>query len=115
MLYLQDDNALSEPNFQDTVLKMCFVPTIANPDIYRRQNTKGNGFKHYEFILFYIDDALIVSHNPTTVHLESTQSRYEVNLASIGTPTRYLGADVRKVTRPGGDPSGREKWAFSAS
>jgi hypothetical protein len=91
---------------------MGFVPTVADPDVYRRPNMKDNGFKYYEYLLVYVDDVLIISHNPT-VHLEQIQSHYVLNPSSIGPPSRYLGADVRKVTRPG-DPTGREYWAFSA-
>ena len=61
----------------------------------------------------YVDDVLIISHAPNT-HLETLQAKYELNPSSIGPPTRYLGADVKQVTRPG-DPTGREYWAFSAT
>ena len=110
---LKSSGAAWREMFNSTVLEMGFVPTIADPDVYRRANAKEDGFKYYEYMLVYVDDVLIVSHNPT-VHLESIQARYELNPASIGPPTRYLGADVRKVTRPG-DPTGREYWAFSAN
>jgi hypothetical protein len=110
---LKSSGAAWREMFNTTVLEMGFVPTIADPDVYRRSNAKENGFKYYEYMLVYVDDVLIVSHNPT-VHLESIQARYELNPTSIGPPTRYLGADVRKVTRPG-DPTGREYWAFSAN
>jgi hypothetical protein len=38
---------------------------------------------------------------------------YELNPNSIGPPTRYLGADVDRVTCPR-DPSANEYWSFSA-
>ena len=61
----------------------------------------------------YVNDALIVSHTPM-IHLKRIQAIYELNPSSVGPPDRYLGADVKKVTRPG-DPTGREYWAFSAN
>jgi hypothetical protein len=99
--------------FITSILEMGFVPTIADPDVYRRPNAKENGFKYYEYILVYVDDVLIVSHSPNT-HLERIRTSYELNPSSVGSPTRYLGADVRKLTRPG-DPSGKEYWPFSAT
>ncbi len=99
--------------FNATVLEMGFVPTIADPDVYRKPSVKENGFKYYEYILVYVDDVLIISHN-TAIHLEAIQAQYEFNPASIGPPSRYLGADVRKVTRPG-DPTGRKYWSLSAN
>ena len=109
---LKSSGAAWREMFNGTVLEMGFVPTVADPDVYRRPNMKDNGFKYYEYLLVYVDDVLIISHNPT-VHLEQIQSHYVLNPSSIGPPSRYLGADVRKVTRPG-DPTGREYWAFSA-
>jgi hypothetical protein len=95
---------------------MGFVPpTFADPDVYRRPSAKPDGFKYYEYILVYVDNVLIVSHLPNT-HLECIQANYyELNPTSIGPqPRYYLGADVRKMTRPG-DPSGKEYWSFSVT
>ena len=109
---LKSSGAAWREMFNGTILEMGFVPTVADPDVYRRANIKDDGFKYYEYLLVYVDDVLIISHNPMK-HLEAIQSHYELNPASIGPPNRYLGADVRKVTRPG-DPTGREYWSFSA-
>lgn len=58
----------------------------------------------------YVEDVLIVLHVPEE-HLKSLQANYELNPATIGPPTRYLGTDVEKVMKPG-DPTGREYWSF---
>ena len=42
---------------------MGFVGTVADPDVYRRANAKPDGFKYYEYILVYVDDVLIISHD----------------------------------------------------
>jgi hypothetical protein len=90
--------------FKATVLDMGFVPSIADPDVYRKPFAKENGFKYYEYLLVYVDNVLLLSaHNPKT-HLEAIQAQYDLNPGCIGPPSHYLGADVRKVTRPG-DPS----------
>lgn len=109
---LKSSGASWRAMFNSTITEMGFMPTVADPDAYRRQNAKPDGFKYYEYILVYVDDVLIISHSPQ-VHLARIQSSYELNPSSIGPPTRYLGADVEKVTRPG-DPSGMEYWSFSA-
>ena len=80
--------------------------------MYRRAFSKPCGFKYYEYILVYVDDVLIISHAPED-HLKLIQATYKLNPASIGPPTRYLGADVEKLTRPG-NPTGHEYWSFSA-
>jgi hypothetical protein len=53
-----------------------------------------------------------MSHEPR-VHLQKLSSFYEFNVASIGPPTRYLGANVTRVSIPG-DDSGNEFWAISS-
>jgi hypothetical protein len=98
--------------FNNSIQDMGFKPSIADPDVYLRAFAKPNGFKYYEYILVYVDDVLIISHAPED-HLKVIQATYELNPASVGPPTRYLGADVEKVTRPG-DPTGQEYWSFSA-
>lgn len=99
--------------FNDSIQNMGFKPSIADPDIYLRAFAKPDGFKYYEYILVYVDDVLIISHAPEE-HLKVIEATYELNPASVGPPSRYLGADVEKVTRPG-DPTGQEYyWSFSA-
>ena len=109
---LKSSGASWRAMLNSTITEMGFDPTIADPDVYRRANAKDDGFKYYEYILVYVDDLLIISHSPNT-HLERIQATYELNPSSIGPPSRYLGADVERVTRPG-DPSGKEYWSFSA-
>jgi hypothetical protein len=98
--------------FNDSIQNMGFKPSIADPDVYLREFAKPDGFKYYEYILVYVDDVLIISHAPEE-HLKVIAATYELNPASVGPPSRYLGADVEKVTRPG-DPTGQEYWSFSA-
>ena len=91
---------------------MAIDATVADPDVYRRANAKPDGSRYYEYILVYVDDVLIISHD-TDSHLKRIQASYDLNPNSIGPPTRYLGADVKRATRAE-DPSGREYWSLSA-
>ncbi len=86
--------------FNTSILDMGFVPTVADPDVYRRENAKDDGFRYYEYILVYVDDVLIVSHAPNT-HLERIQAVYELNPSSVGPPTRYLGLTYARRLDPG--------------
>ena len=109
---LKSSGASWRAMFNSSLIDMGFQSTIADPDVYRRVNAKPCGFKYYEYLLVYVDDVLIVSHSPK-IHLEKIKESYELNPSSVGPPTRYLGADVERVTRPG-DNTGREYWSFSA-
>jgi hypothetical protein len=97
---------------QTIVEELQFQPTIADPDVYRRCNRKPNGEEYWELLLVYVDDILIVSHEPKH-HLQKLGTFYEFNLSSIGPPTRYLGANVTRVTIPG-ESTGYEYWALSS-
>ena len=109
---LKSSGAAWRSMFNSSILDMGFESTIADPDVYRRANAKPDGMRYYEYILVYVDDVLIISHN-TEVHLKQIQANYDLNPSSIGPPSRYLGADVKRAMRPG-DTSGREYWSFSA-
>jgi hypothetical protein len=88
---------------QQTIMEeLQFEPTIADPDVYRRYNRKPDGTAYWELLLVYVDDILIVSHEPQ-LHLQKLSSFYEFNVSSIGPPTRYLGANVSRVAIPGDD------------
>ena len=109
---LKSSGASWRAMFNDSIQNMGFKPSIADPDVYLREFAKPDGFKYYQYILVYVDDVLIISHAPEE-HLKVIAATYELNPASVGPPSRYLGADVEKVTRPG-DPTGQEYWSFSA-
>jgi hypothetical protein len=39
----------------------------ADPDVWMKPNTKPDGFKYWEYILVYVDDVLVISHEPQKV------------------------------------------------
>ena len=96
---------------RDMGFKMC----QADPDVWIRANTRpSDGFQYYEYVLVYIDDLLIVSHDPKTV-MQDLQRRYTIKPDSIKPPDEYLGSEIRHYTIPDTqDPSNRDRWAMSA-
>jgi hypothetical protein len=92
--------------------EMGFLPTQADPDVYRRRASKPDGFEYWELLLVYVDDILIISHEPK-VHLTKLNQFYEFNLASVGTPERYLGTNISRCTIPN-DATGAEYWSMSS-
>jgi hypothetical protein len=46
---LKSSDAAWREMFNGTVLEMGFVPTVADPDVYRRANVKDDEFKYYEY------------------------------------------------------------------
>jgi hypothetical protein len=66
--------------------------------VYRRRASKPDGFEYWELLL-NVDDILIILHEPK-VHLTKLNQFYEFNLASVGTPERYLGTNIDRCTIP---------------
>ena len=104
----RDHNAAT---LRDMGSKMC----QADPDVWLRANTRpSDGFQYYEYVLVYIDDLLIISHDPKTV-MQDLQRRYTIKPDSIKPPDEYLGSEIRRYTIPDTqDPSNRDRWAMSA-
>lgn len=90
-------------------LEMRFVPSRADPDVYIKAATKPDGFQYYEMILIYVDNILIVSHDPRP-HMDYLRSKYVMKDESVGSPETYLGAQTEKDQLP----DGMTCWHMSA-
>ena len=53
--------------FADTLIAMNFVPTQADPDVYRRKSRKPDGEEYYELLLVYVDNVMACSHDPQAI------------------------------------------------
>ena len=85
-----------------------WVNTIADPDVYRRESVRKNGNRYYELLLVYVDDILVVSHDPKST-MDRIGQMYDLK-DSVKRPQRYLGANIeRRQTR-----DGRVVWAMSS-
>ena len=60
-----------------------------------RPATKPNGFEYYEYMLVYVDDILVASHDPKPV-MEGIKLRFELKGDKYGEPTDFLGAQLKK-------------------
>lgn len=86
-----------------------FTPSLVDPDLYyRRQSRQGAG-DYYELLLVYVDDVLACSHDPSKI-MKSIGEKFEIKNDEYGTPTQYLGADVQKLQAD----DGRIVWALSS-
>ena len=47
-----------------------FVPTRADPDVYRRRNVRPDGTAYYEMFAVWVDDILILSHDTAPIIAE---------------------------------------------
>ena len=49
----------------NTLREAGYHSCYADPDVWMKKNTKPDGFKYWEYVLCYVDDVLVVSHEPT--------------------------------------------------
>jgi hypothetical protein len=79
-----------------------------------RPNTRRDGFKYWEYILVYVDDLLVVSHE-SKVTMAKLGEYYNLKERSVREPEEYLGSDIRKYTlAPSNGDSAEFCWSMSA-
>ena len=86
-----------------------FRASLADPDIWMRPAIRKNGFKHWEYVLCYVDDILAISDNPHEL-LSGVQLKFKPKDDKMEEPETYLGADLSKMNNKDGD----ECWAMSS-
>ena len=83
----------------------------ADPDLwYRPEVPPEDGTKYYVYVLFYINDTLVIHHDATLVLLQ-LDKYFQMKKGSIGDPDIYLGAKLRTVRLDNGVTA----WAMSSS
>ena len=82
--------------------------TIADPDVWRRRNAEPNGAEYYKLLLVYVDDILLMSHDPKST-LTRLGKIYPLKERSLGKPELYLRAQIYEHHLP----DGRKAWGMS--
>ena len=88
-----------------------FTSSPADPDVWMRPAIKSYGTKCYDYVLLYVNDALVVSENAESILRNELGRYFELKEESIGPPDHYLGGKARKVQLE----NGVNAWAFSSS
>jgi Reverse transcriptase (RNA-dependent DNA polymerase) len=96
-------------HFARTLIEIGFRASKADSDIWLREAKKEDGDKYYKYMLTYVDDCLIVSHQPKWI-ISTLENKYNYKLKDVGEPKRYLGAEIGKYRLP----DGYNAWYMSA-
>jgi len=93
-----------------------FISSKADPDVWMRKGRKPCGFLYWEYALCYVDDILVLSHQPKSV-MDAIAQRVTLKTGSVKPPDSYLGADIFQVTIHDGNQSlpMKKVWAMSAT
>ena len=88
---------------------MDFKDIKIDPNVWWHKSTKPNRTPYYELLLVYVEDILLVSHDPKPM-LKAIGEEYELKVASLKEPDTYLGVQISKW----GLPDGMHTWAMSS-
>ena len=85
--------------FGKSLKEMGYTSCVADPDVWMNNQTNKEGYKYWAYMLVYVDNCLLVYHDPGPV-MEELKSQYSLKNDLYGEPTRYLGANVGKYQVP---------------
>ena len=83
-----------------------FSNCMADHDLWYNPDVDSVGNKYYSYICIYVDDIMIISHQPNRL-MDQIKNRFLVKPESIESPKRYLGMDCKK--------SGEGIWILSST
>jgi hypothetical protein len=106
---LKSSGAAWRAHLAGTLQSLGFISSLADPDVWYREATKPDGFQYYEYLLAYVDDILVLSHDPVSI-MKGLEDFYRLK-DGYGKPTRYLGAEVLQWHFP---DDLQPKWGLSS-
>ena len=107
---LKSSGAAWHAHLAQSLRDLGFTPCLADPDIWMKRAVKPDGFKYWEYLLVFVDDLLLVSHDVSKT-MEALKKIYRIKEDSVGPPTRYLGATIKQWTI---NEEEGYKWGMSA-
>jgi histone deacetylase 1/2 len=99
---LKSSGAAFRAHLQGFMKEMGYKPSKADPDLWWKEQTdsgkhSGKPKQYYAYILCYVDDLLVIHHNPKKV-MDKINGYLPLKEDSVGPPEFYLGAKLRKHT-----------------
>jgi hypothetical protein len=79
---------------------MGYRPTYADPDVWLKAATKPGGFEYYEMVLCYVDDLMVLSHQPQKT-IDGIQAVFKLKGDAAAPPDMYLGVELKMKKNAG--------------
>jgi hypothetical protein len=89
-----------------------YAPTVADPDVYLKPETKPDGTKYYSYLIVYVDDILCIHDQPKRI-MDKIGSLFNLK-NTVEEPKLYLGADIRKWDHQTSDGTTNSCWAIGS-
>ena len=90
---LKSSGAAFCAHLAETLYDIRFVPSRADPDVWRQPAIKEDGVEYYEYVTCYMDNILAVSHKAKDA-LKVVQAIFKLKDDKIKPPDMYLGATL---------------------
>jgi len=107
---LKSSGAAWRAHLTNTLQHLGYTSSLANPDVWLRPAKKPNGFEYYEYVLVYVDDQLVLSHQ-AEVTMKFLEEFYRLK-DGYAKPDRYLGAHIKEWRFP--EDASKAYWAISS-
>jgi len=104
---LKSSGAAWRQTLAESLSDMGFKQSRGDPDVHFRM-ANSNGKEHYEYILVYVDDLLVLSYLCEPI-MDQIGKLYRLKDGSVGSPDLYLGASITK-----NNDGERDMWSMSS-
>ena len=106
---LRSSGASFRAMLADTIWKMQYWPSKADPDVWLQPAVTPDGQKYYEMILCYVDDIISISHAPMDA-INGIKQTFKLKGDKAEGPEMYLGGNIAKAEMA----SGTKCWTLSS-
>ena len=93
---LKSAGASFRNHLADCMHHLGFKPCLANPDLWMLATMQPDGFEYYAYVLLYVDDVMVIHHDALSI-LARLDKYFKMKPGSIGDPSMYLGATLKKM------------------
>jgi hypothetical protein len=94
---LKSSGAAFRAHLAGCMRDMGYVSCPADPDLWLKEQTDRKGRRYYSYILCYVDNLLVIHHNPRRI-MDKINGFLPLKPDSVGPPEMYLGAKLKKKT-----------------
>lgn len=94
----------------NTLQHLGYTSSLADPDVWFRAAKKPAGFEYYEYVLVYVYDLLVLSHQLEMI-MKSLEEFYRLK-DGYTKPDRFLGAQIKEWRFP--EDASKAIWAISS-
>ena len=105
---LKSAGAAFRNHLSDCMHHLGFKPCLADPDLWMKATVRPDGFEYYAYVLLYVDDVMVIHHDALSI-LSRLDKYFKMKPGSVGDPTMYLGATLKKMQLE----NGKVAWANS--